>query len=324
MNTTDSVLAVLERAHGSHVSGEEIAEQLGISRTAVWKAVQSLKDAGHCIEAVTRLGYSLHTADDILSVGAVRAYLPADYAGTIIVKEETESTNTDAKVLAVAGAENGTVIIADKQTAGRGRLGRSFYSPAKSGIYLSIILKTQCPFADAVLATTAAAVAVCRTIETLSDLKPQIKWVNDILIDGKKVCGIACEAVSDFESGMVESVIAGIGINFKTETFPDEIKDIAGSLFKETAPVSRSRFAAELILQMMRITKGLKNRTFIEEYKVHSAVLGKEITYIENHIPHTARAVDIDSAGGLVIDEGGKQRTLVSGEISVRYSEANT
>ncbi|MDO5845647.1 MAG: biotin--[acetyl-CoA-carboxylase] ligase, partial [Methanocorpusculum sp.] len=310
MNTADSVLAILERAGGSYVSGEAIAERLSISRTAVWKAIQSLKDAGHGIEAAAHRGYCLPNGADILSAGAIRAYLPADFSGDIILKETTGSTNTDAKALAVAGAAHGTVIFANEQTAGRGRLGRTFYSPAGSGIYLSIILKMQCPFADAVLATSAAAVAVCRTIETFADLRPQIKWVNDILLDGKKVCGIGCEAVSDFESGMIESVIVGVGVNFQTESFPEELRDRAGSVFSESAPVSRNRFAAELINRILQTGSDMKDRGFIAEYKSRSAVLGRMITYTERGVTRSARAVDIDDTGGLVIEGDSGRRTL--------------
>lgn len=250
---------------------------------------------------------------DILSADAIKSYLPADFFGDIVVKEITDSTNTDAARIA-KDAPHGTVVIADAQTAGRGRLGKSFFAP-KGGIYMSVILKLGLAFSDAVLVTTAASVSVCKAIEAVSDVQPQIKWVNDILLDGKKICGISCEAVSSCE--MIDSVILGIGVNFSAQEFPEELRDTAGVLF-EKPTVSRNQLIAEILKNILSDTKDLSSRNFIDEYRKRSAVLGKSIRYLENNVWSNAEAVGIDENGGLIILENEKRKTLVSGEITLR------
>lgn len=250
---------------------------------------------------------------DILSAEAIKSYLPADFFGDIVVKEITESTNVDAARIA-KDAKHGTVVIANAQTAGRGRLGKSFFAP-KGGIYMSVILKLGLAFSDAVLVTTAASVAVCKAIEAVSDIRPQIKWVNDILLDGKKICGISCEAVSSGE--MIDSVILGIGVNFSAQNFPEELRDTAGVLF-EKPTVSRNQLIAEILKNILSETKDLSSKKFIDDYRRRSAVLGKPIRYLENNVWSDAEAIGIDENGGLQIVENEKRKTLVSGEITLR------
>ena len=252
---------------------------------------------------------------DILSADAVKNLLSADFSGEIIVKDVTDSTNADAARIAKT-APHGTVIIADAQTAGRGRLGKSFFAP-KGGIYMSVILRLNLAFSDAVLVTTAAAVSVCKAVEAVSDVRPQIKWVNDLLVEGKKVCGISCEAVSAGE--MIDAVILGIGINFSAQEFPEELQDTAGVLFVKP-PVTRSVLIAEILKNLLAETEDLASRKFIEDYRTRSAVLGKPIRYLENGVWHEAEAVEIDENGGLVIAENGISKTLVSGEITLRIA----
>jgi BirA family transcriptional regulator, biotin operon repressor / biotin---[acetyl-CoA-carboxylase] ligase len=167
--------------------------------------------------------------------------------------------------------------------------------------------------------TTSAAVAVCQTIETISPLRPEIKWVNDILADGRKVCGISCEAVSDFESGMVEYVIVGMGINFKTTVFPDELNGIAGGLFSPDEPVTRNRFAAMAVSRLLSLAADMNNPDIIREYRRLSAVIGRPVKFCEKNVWYEAEALDVDENGGLVVREAdGRVRTLVSGEITLR------
>lgn len=314
MNSSDSVLAYLEESRGSFVSGEEIAEKLGISRTAVWKAVKNLEARGYKITASTNKGYSLSQNCDILSAEIIK-----NLSGSpeVIVKDSTESTNTDAKILAVSGAKHGTVVIADKQENGKGRLGRSFYSP-KGGLYLSIVLRLKSDFSSAVLVTTASAVAVCKAVDKFSDKKPMIKWVNDIFADDKKVCGISCEAVTDFESGVVDFVIVGVGVNFKTKSFPKELENIAGSLFSQNDSVTRNEMAGEIIKNVLTAAYNLGDKKFIEEYRSRSFLIGRQISFRENNIWNDALCLGIDDNGGLIISVNGVKRTLVSGEVSVR------
>ena len=180
---------------------------------------------------------------------------------------------------------------------------------------MSVILKLGLAFSDAVLVTTAASVAVCKAVEAISNLQPKIKWVNDILVDEKKVCGILCEAVSSGDT--VDSVILGIGVNFSSQDFPEELRETAGVLFTEPT-VSRNELIAEILKNILSETEDLLSREFINEYRKRSAVLGKPIRYLENNIWHDADAVGINENGGLVILENGKEKILVSGEITLR------
>lgn len=318
MTTKSQVLCILEKNTGRYVSGEEIASSLSMSRTAVWKAVRSLESEGYLISAVSNKGYLLEPSD-ILSADRIRSLLNPKYAEIdIIVKKSTASTNTDAKGLAAAGAKHGTVIIADEQTAGHGRRGKAFYSPKGTGIYMSIIARPGICFSDAVLITTAAGVAVCKSIESVSTLEPKIKWVNDIFLDGKKVVGIGTEAVSDVESGTIESVIVGVGLNFKTEEFPEILNNIAGPIFKKNFPLTRNEFIAILLNNLLEIFEDIPRNKFIDEYRSRSLLIGKDIVFVENNDWHTAKAIGIDESGGLIIEVKGKRRTLTSGEVSVR------
>jgi BirA family biotin operon repressor/biotin-[acetyl-CoA-carboxylase] ligase len=318
MKTKSLVLCILEKNTGTYVSGEQIASELSLSRTAVWKAVRTLQSEGYSISAISNKGYLLEDSD-VLSAEGIRSRLLPKYADTVvIVKTSTESTNIDAKVMAAAGAKHGTVILAEEQIAGRGRYGKSFYSPKGTGIYLSIIARLGISFSDAVMITTAAGVAVCRSIESVSDLRPRIKWVNDIYLNGKKICGIGTEAVSNIESGTVESVIVGVGVNFKTSEFPEDLEQIAGPLFPKDFPLSRNAFAAVLINHLLDMFAALPEKSFIEEYRARSLILGKEIMFLEKNLWQSAKAVGIDDKGGLIVEKDGEIRTLTSGEVSVR------
>jgi BirA family biotin operon repressor/biotin-[acetyl-CoA-carboxylase] ligase len=236
MSTKGSVLKALEENKGTAVSGEELASRLDISRAAVWKAIQELRREGYRIDAITNRGYCLAGDSDVLSAEGILPYVKGDVpADRIRVFKSVESTNLTAKKIALDGAQPGTVIIAEEQTKGRGRMGRSFYSPPAGGIYMSFILKPRLDTAKSVLITTAASVAVCKAIEEVTGISCRIKWVNDIYKGDKKICGILTEAVTDFESGQIDYIVLGIGVNYNTARtdFPEELAGIAGSLFEE-------------------------------------------------------------------------------------------
>lgn len=343
MSTRENVLKALEDNKGAAVSGEELANRLNISRAAVWKAIQELRKEGYRIEAVTNRGYCLSPDSDVLSREGILSCLDGDFpAERIHVFKSLESTNLTAKKMALDGAPPGTVVIAGEQTGGRGRMGRSFYSPPDGGIYMSFILKPQFDAAKSVLITTAASVAVCKAIENVTGISCRIKWVNDIYFGEKKICGILTEAVTDFESGHIDYIVCGIGINYST-SFPEELSGIAGSLFEPPSPsgelstgkeiftgreISRNRLIAEIINQILKISENLDAKTFIEDYRSRSFVLGKEILIIpragndgERNLTEgiPAEAVDIDGDGGLVVRyRDGSLGTLNSGEISIR------
>lgn len=242
-----------------------------------------------------------------ISAEKIRQFLPDDFKGEIIVKETTTSTNSDAKEYALSGAGAGCVIIAETQTAGRGRMGRVFYSPKESGVYLTILLHTS---PETLLKITPfAGVAVCKTIEAFSGETPKIKWVNDVFLRGKKVCGILCENIPQKSLAAV-----GIGINLYPAEFPDEICDIADSVFAD-ASVDKNAFIGTLIRNLM--DDALFGEA-IFEYRRRSCVVGKEIYYVECGVRHEAEAVEIDENGGLVVCENGFEKTLVAGEITLR------
>ncbi|MDR1688235.1 MAG: biotin--[acetyl-CoA-carboxylase] ligase [Clostridiales bacterium] len=324
MSTKESVLMMLENKKGMACSGEDIAGNLKISRAAVWKAVKELLKDGHKISAGTNRGYILEPESDIISAQGIAANLPAGFeTGKIFVYGSVASTNTTAKEMAVAGAEHGTVVIAETQTGGRGRFGRSFYAPAGCGLYLSVILRPEkMDAASLELATVYAAVNVCKAIEAVCGKKTGIKWVNDIFYEGKKICGILCEGAADLESRSLQWIVMGAGINLKEPPggYPDELKDIVTALYakNETTP-ARNKLAAALIKEVL--TSNASQADLIEEYKSRLVMLGKtvEVKGRGGDISYVATAKDVNEKGNLIVrKENGETEELFSGEISVK------
>lgn len=322
MSVKNEILHILESNKGSNISGQELADILSVSRTAVWKAINLLKEEGYPIEAASNKGYSLSVSSDFLSSEGIRLFLNEEYKNIpITVYKTIESTNSEAKLLAVQNAEHGTIVVSEEQTKGRGRFGRDFFSPSDSGIYMSIILKPKLNMENAVLITTAAAVAICDAIEKFTNKVSRIKWVNDIFIGDRKVCGILTEAVTNFESGMMESVIVGIGINVKTknEDFPLELQDTAGSIFNDEDTFIRNQLAAEIINNVLKISMTIEDKSFMQIYKERSLILGEQILYKKNNNWYEGQALDIDDFGGLVVyTSDGQKITLNSGEVSIK------
>lgn len=323
MSTKQNLLKTLEENRGITFSGEQLASAMKVSRSAIWKAIKALKEEGYEIESVTNKGYCLKDQSDIMSPEGIRPWLfPKSRELNINVYKTIGSTNQEAKKLALEGAKAGTVIISEEQTQGRGRMGRTFYSPPRSGIYLSLVLRPRVNPNEAMLLTTGASVGVRRAIKKVTGIDTQIKWVNDLYLNDLKIAGILTEAVTNFENGQFEFVIIGIGVNFKEpdEAFPEELKEIAGALFdKKPDALTRNRLAAEIINEVLEICTDLGNRDFLSEYKAHSLVLGKPIRVLRQEKWETAIAMNINDDGGLVIkNESGKIETLNSGEISIR------
>lgn len=311
MSLKQDILTELKAANG-FVSGQELASRFSKSRAAVWKAIKSLQKDGYVIDAVTNRGYRLSDENDLLSAEIIKSRLGCKI--NVYYYNSIDSTNTEAKRKISAGDLSEMLLVADEQTQGRGRQGKAFYSPPLTGIYMTLVIHPDISLRNAVTATTAAAVAVCRAIETLTELKPQIKWVNDVYLNGRKICGILTEAVSDFETGTVSSIIIGIGMNIKTVSFPSDIEN-AGSL---GADIRRADLIAEITNELMKITLG-DYKGFIDYYRSHSLILGKKINYIEDGKITAATAIAIDEKGGLTVKkENGEVLTLRSGEISVR------
>jgi len=325
MSTKNQIFRLLMEHRGESVSGQTIGTTLGISRAAVWKGITALRKDGYPIEAITNKGYCLAGTEDYLSAEEISAML--DSSGPTLeirVFDSLESTNKTAKEVSLTEPNHDIVILANEQTAGRGRLGRSFYSPENAGLYLSILFRPSYNMSHSVLITTAAAVAVVQAIEKLSPVELSIKWVNDIYYKEKKVCGILTEAISDFETGRIGYIILGIGVNCFEVVYPEELSEIAGSL---EGGFSRNQLAAEIINQWNALLPGMEDRAFLETYRQRSTVLGKEILVypVGNRDAEglLAQALSIDDDGGLVVrylagPKFGQTETLSSGEVSIR------
>lgn len=332
------ILKILEANRGNTVSGSRLAKALDISRSAVWKIIEELRKEGYEINAVTNKGYSLSETTDLLSADGILLYLknPNIKRHQIHVYKTLESTNQLAKKMAIEGSGHGTIVLSEEQTKGRGRLGRDFFSPREKGIYMSLLLQPSGTADEAVSITTAASVAVCRALSKLFGIEAQIKWVNDIFIDNRKVCGILTEAVCNFETGSIESIILGIGLNVTTEKdeFPQELREIAGSLAEylqqkigQESLLSippRNQLAASIIDEVFKISEQLKSDDYISEYRSRCFILGKEIVVSRGNIKFQAKALGIDSQGGLIIEKSdGNQEILNSGEITIRPQSTN-
>jgi len=263
------------------------------------------------------------TRDDIVSAQGIKPFLVfPEVVENILVFSELDSTNREAKARAVDGARYGTVVIADHQTSGRGRFSRGFFSPRGSGLYISFVLHCgQLGFSNPTAITAYAGLCVCEAVESLCGFSPSIKWVNDVYLDGKKICGILTEGITDFESGGIGEIVLGIGINVstRTEDFPEEIRERAGSLFPDGRPlVTRNRLAAEVINRVLG-SGDVSEAELFTRYKRRLFMLGADVTVVQGNEEYKARALDIDGCGGLVVEKAdGSIVVLSSGEISIR------
>ncbi len=322
MTVQDHLRTLLESNKSVFLSGEEIARRLGVSRNAVWKAIKALQADGYPIQAVPNRGYCLALSSDVLSESGIRQYLTGEAQSLDLrVFDSVDSTNVLLRSLANAGAAEGTVVIAAEQTGGRGRKGRSFYSPQGTGVYISLLLKPRIAPDDATLITTTAAVAVCEAIEALSGEPAAIKWVNDVFLRGKKVCGILTEGSFDMESGQFDYAVLGAGINVYEPAggFPAEIREIAGSVLQSPAPDAKNRIIAEYLNRFLPLYRKLGSPETNAEYKKRSFVLGRMVNVLAGERVTPARALDVDERCRLVVEyESGQREALSSGEISVK------
>lgn len=314
------LLELLEQNRGITISGEQMARELDCTRAAVWKAVKALQQEGYEIEAGPNKGYMLSEDNNILAEEGVRPLLrqPEVY---LKLYQETDSTNRAAKQAAIAGeAGHGSVILACGQSCGRGRRGRSFYSPSQAGLYLSVILQPQGNLRESLLLTTEAAVAVYKAVRKITGIELDIKWVNDLYYKGKKVCGILTEAITDFESGEIQYAVVGIGLNLYEEEggYPPELRGIAGGLYRnqrEAEGVNRNRLAAEIVNCLLDETRELK---LLPEYLDRNMIPGHRIQILDGQQSRSAYAVAICQDGRLKVrEEDGSETLLAYGEISV-------
>ncbi|OJG51949.1 biotin-[acetyl-CoA-carboxylase] ligase [Enterococcus haemoperoxidus] len=315
------MLTLLMKQAPAFISGEEMAQQLSLSRTAIWKAINELKKEGHIISSSRNKGYR-YDKSDVLSAEGIRLALGSATPNlSITVLNSSESTMKDAKLAAINGEPDNTLIVADIQEAPKGRFGRPFFSKAGSGIYMSMLLRPNQNFEEMAQYTVIMAVAIARAMDNLTPVQTKIKWVNDIYINGKKVCGILSEAMSDVESGQISNVIIGMGINFslKQNEFPKELREKATSLFPEDEPIiTRNELIGEIWNQFYAILNQLPEQSFLEEYRQKSFVLGKTVSFTQTGIDYKGIATAINDHGELVVQlQDKKEKVLSSGEISL-------
>ncbi len=316
----DDVLALLEKNRGRFVSGQTIADILSVSRNAVWKAVKALESKGYAIESVTNKGYRLSSDTDPISKQSILKYLQNTEFYSVDVRKSVTSTNDIIKQLAVAGETQGKVVIAESQTGGKGRRGRAFFSPQRSGVYMSILLRPMLAAADSLKITTAAAVAVAAAVDDVFGVHTKIKWVNDVYLNDKKICGILTEASLSVENGGLDYAVLGIGINVTEPEggFPDEIKDIAGAICSSADSDRRSQLCAQVLDRFFWHYVNINSRDFLSEYRNRSLLDGKTVTVIKASENYPATVVGIDDDFRLIVDTNEGRQYLSTGEVSIK------
>ncbi len=309
MNNKSKVLSLLENSKGEFLSGQGIADMLNISRAGVWKIIENLRREGYSILS-DRKGYSLEGENNILSKEGILANLPLNLQDMeIFYFDEIDSTNNEAKR---SGSIHNSLYISPKQISGRGRFGRTFESP--KGIYFSLFYKMDLlEFSD--ILTIRAVLAVVRGLKE-ANLNPEVKWVNDVFLGGKKVCGILTEATMNMESGTISDVIIGIGLNIGTELedFSGEVSKIAGVISKD---INKNLLVGNILKEMDILLK-TPTRDVINEYRDYLFILEKKVTYTTDGEEKEGRVLDIDDEGALIVLEDGNIRKLNSGEISIK------
>jgi len=320
----EEILQFLREHSSAFLSGEEISRQLKVTRTAIWKRMKVLREMGYEIEASTKRGYRLIRSPDLLSPSEVKPILRTKWMGKTIHHFQTiDSTNYKAYQLALIGAEEGEVVIAESQKKGRGRLGRHWFSPSFLNLYLSVILRPKIPPQQASIITLMAAVATAEAIEKFSGLKPSIKWPNDILLRSRKVAGLLNEIQSEMDQ--IHFVILGIGVNLNMDErmFPKEIRSTATSLKKEMGQtISRKAFLQSLLGELEEwygiflkeggaaILKAWRDRAQIEGKRVKVTSFGETVAGV---------AVDVDSDGALILrTQDGDEKRIVAGDMEYK------
>ena len=318
----NEVLKIL-LSNNIHVSGQDISESLGVSRTAVWKAVSALKKEGYNIESVNNKGYLLLAKSDILNQVEIEQNINSyklSNAPQIIYLDEVDSTNNYAGLMADK-MNSDFLVVADMQTLGKGRMGRSWSSPAGTGIFMSLCIKPEIAVEKASMITLVTAVSICDAIEELYPINTTIKWPNDIVINSKKISGILTEMSSDMDG--IKYIISGIGINVNNKEFPDDIKDMASSILLETGILAdRAKLIAAVIYHFyrnMNIFLKTGNMSGLKEnYENHLVNIGKDVQILDPKGIYQGIALGIDETGALLVNAEGKIKRIISGEVSVR------
>ena len=320
------VLHFLQENQTEYISGEALCRRLGITRAAVWKAVAALRKEGYTIEARPSQGYRLTASPDALTKDAILSFLPSLDEKSLTVLDSVDSTNTYLKRLSLSCGEGGLIVVADHQSAGRGRMGRSFESPAGKGVYLSLLLRPDIAPAQAMPATGLCAVAVRRAIQKVCGIDCGIKWTNDLVYGSKKICGILTEMALESESGRVQHMIVGVGVNVhhRAEDFSPEVSALASSLDALTGKsICRAQLTAAMVEELLKLPALLENPNtvggYVADYRAHCVTLGKDARLMWREGEEKVFALDIDDAFGLVVRHAdGTEETIRSGEVSVR------
>lgn len=322
-STAQAMLKLLLEHRGSDISGELVSGRLGMSRSAVWKAITRLRERGFVIESAPRRGYRLTECPNILLPELIDSSIIGNRRNRLICLDEVDSTILYANRLALEGCPDGTVVVAERQTAGMGRRGRSFLSDAGVGIYMSIVVQPHCDIRQLGLLTSLAGLAVCRAIDQQCGVESLIKWPNDIIIGGKKVCGILTRLISDAETTAVTHAIIGIGINVRQREFPGELSEKAISLWQATgAEHNRACLAGAVIshLNCLFYDGGLESppTEVMEELRQRSCTIGREVLVISPAQSRKGVAVGLEQNGELLVRFGEQIESINAGEVQVR------
>ena len=322
------ILELLRKAGEAYMSGEEIAGKLGVSRTAVWKHVKELREAGYKIKSRSRSGYTLEGTPDCLLPGEIKNGLRTRFVGKdIVFFEEVDSTNRVAKQLAQKGAAAGAVVVAEAQGKGRGRLDRPYFSPAGKGIWFSVIVRPHILPQEAPKCTLLAAVAVAMAMKRF-DLKAEIKWPNDILHEGKKLTGILTEMSAELDRVNYIVIGTGINVNMEEEDFPEELRDKATSLaIMKGEKLPRVAFFQAVLEALDELCTVLEEDGFapiVARWREYAVTLGQDVHVIgaTGRGSFDGRAVDIDEEGALLVETADGVRRVLAGDVSIRPKKA--
>lgn len=318
----EEILRLLRSADG-YISGQELCNRFGVSRTAVWKAINQLKEAGYEIEAQQNKGYRLMAAPDLMTEAEIKSLMHTEWVAKEVLYFDTiDSTNTKAQELAEKGYQSGTLVVADKQELGKGRRGRSWVSPSGTGIFMTLMIKPDINPNNASMLTLVAALAVAKAITSVTGEEAMIKWPNDIVVNGKKVCGILTEMNAQFD--YINHIVVGIGINVHNESFPEEISQMASSLMIEAGGKRFHR--AQIIAETMAYFEQyydtfLKTQdlsALVREYDKLLVNRNKSVRVLDPKEPFDGKAMGITPKGELIVDTWESRKLVSSGEVSVR------
>ena len=318
----EEILRLLRSADG-YISGQELCNRFGVSRTAVWKAINQLKEAGYEIEAQQNKGYKLMAAPDLMTEAEIKSLMHTDWVAKEVLYFDTiDSTNIKAQELAEKVYPSGTLVVADKQESGKGRRGRSWVSPSGTGIFMTLMIKPDINPNNASMLTLVAALAVAKAITSVTGEKAMIKWPNDIVVNGKKVCGILTEMNAQFD--YINHIVVGIGINVHNESFPEEISQMASSLMIEAGGKRFHR--AQIIAETMSYFEQyydtfLKTQdlsALVREYDELLVNRNKSVRVLDPKEPFDGKAMGITPKGELIVDTWESRKLVSSGEVSVR------